>query len=226
MALHREKARLLARRGARDGALAVLERGLRAAPGHPLLVADLLDVAEEANRPDSIAQALSQMDLPPGSYRYDEALLRRGEAGARAGALGEAAGSLDQLTPDSPLAPLAALARVRPGGAAGRRRGAVAPVRGRGRAAGGDRASSWRHRRSRASRAPRPAAREAAHLLCRAAVIRLEQLDDAPGAEALLARALELAPGLSAGAGDAAGGAGRSCATGRRWPICTSAKRS
>src|SRR5262249_54360124 len=43
VAMYREKARLLQKRGAREAALAVLERALRTQPGHPLLIADFLD---------------------------------------------------------------------------------------------------------------------------------------------------------------------------------------
>src|SRR4051812_37823538 len=49
----REKARILLRRGARDAALAVLERTLQVAPAHPLVQLDFLDAAEEAGRPDA-----------------------------------------------------------------------------------------------------------------------------------------------------------------------------
>ena len=194
VALHREKARVLQKRGARDAALAVLERGLRFAPGHPLLVADLLDVAEEAGRADAIARLLDGGALREGSYRYQEALLRRAEAASRVGAFGEAALSLDQIPADSSLAPLARLARTRLMARLGDGEGLsqlfveeadrlAAPAN----EAPGEAAPA-------ASPARAPVAEEAAHLYTRAAVIRAEHLDDVPGAETLLRRALEVRP--------------------------------
>ncbi|HEY0715854.1 MAG TPA: hypothetical protein VGF45_24435, partial [Polyangia bacterium] len=93
VAVHREKARFLVVRGDRDGALALLGRGLERLPRHPLLLADLLDFADELGRPDAIAGLRHAGHLPPGE-RSDEAQVRRAEAAARSGAYGEAMGIL------------------------------------------------------------------------------------------------------------------------------------
>ena len=143
---------------------------------------------------------LEQSGLEPGSYRHDEALLRRAESASRAGALGEAAGSLDQLAPDSALAPL-----VDPGshpdpGPTGRRGGAVPAVRVGGRAAGGvgyrGGRRTWRphgHAAARpnlagGARGGPPAVPGRGHSPGNTWTMPA-------GAEALLTRALELSPG-------------------------------
>lgn len=108
----REKACILLKRGARDAALAVLDRALRIVPTHRLALLDFLDVASEAGRADAIANLLDGLraDLPADVNA--EALLRQAEMAIRSGALGEAVGTLARIAPDNPLAPLARLARL------------------------------------------------------------------------------------------------------------------
>ena len=199
VAVHREKARLLCQRGARDGALAVLERGLRLLPRHPLLVSDLLALADEAGRPDAIAALEQAGHLEPGEAT-DEAVLRRAEAAARTGAYGEAMGILGGLPADGPMAALAALLRVRVLARTGDLEGLAEAFASQADAlartddvdgAGGTGAGVDGAGAARVDQASR---REAAHLLVRAAVIRGELLKDAATAKGLLARALELAP--------------------------------
>jgi tetratricopeptide (TPR) repeat protein len=110
---HREKARILLRRGARDAALAVLERTLRVAPAHPLVVMDFLDAAEEAGRPDAIVEMLEGPLSQLPAEAQAEALLRRAEIAEKAGALGEAIGALDRIPEASVFSSLALLARLR-----------------------------------------------------------------------------------------------------------------
>jgi tetratricopeptide (TPR) repeat protein len=198
---HREKARILLRRGARDAALAVLERTLRVAPAHPLVLLDFLDAAEEAGRADAIVAMLDGplADLVPEEQA--EALLRRAEIAEKAGALGEAIGTLDRIPAASPLAPLVTLARLRVlarlQDADGLSR-AFAEIADR--LAGGDEIDR----------------REAAHLLVRAATARARAAEGGEGsgsAEALLRRALELVPGY----GPAAAGLAATLAHGKRF---------
>ena len=196
VAVHREKARLLCARGARDGALAVLERGLRFLPRHPLLVADLIDLADEAGRPDAIAAVEQGGHLEPGEPT-EQVAMRRAEAAARNGAYGEAMGILGGLSADGPVAPLAELLRTRVLARTGDLEGlAEAFVATADRLCGDGQADA-------------AAKREAAHLLVRAAVLRgmgtraaregtdvteVTDLGKKLSPEALLARALELAP--------------------------------
>jgi lipopolysaccharide biosynthesis regulator YciM len=195
VSLYREKARLLQKRGARDAALAVLERALRAAPAHPLLIADYLDLAEEAGRPDAIAALLEGplaehegTRLPAAlAGRREEALLRRAESAARSGALGEAIQALDRLPPGSRMEPLAALARVRILARLGDADGLAQAFAAH--------ADALLEERSDLERPADPARRrEAAHFLVRAATARREFHQDTAGAEACLRRAIALAP--------------------------------
>jgi tetratricopeptide (TPR) repeat protein len=192
VAVHREKARLLSSRGARDGALAVLERGLRLTPGHPLLVADLLDLADQAGRPDAIAALERDGHLAAG-LATEEAALRRADAAARNGAYGEAMGILAGLPPDGPMAAQATLLRTRVLARTGDLEGlADAFIAAADRLSEGGSSEQARDLEAR---------HEAAHLLVRAAVLRgmgaaavSGDLGDAAAkGEALLARALELA---------------------------------
>ena len=191
VALHREKARSLSKRGAREAALAVLERGLGMVPGHPLLIADLLDLAEEVGRADTIARLIEGGAVREGSYRHHEALLRRAEVASRVGALGEAIGSLEQIPESSRLFPLAWLARVR-----------VVARLGDGEALARLFAEQAERLVTEASGAAPGGAEiaEAAHLLTRAAAIHGEEgsAEDLTAAAGLLRRALELVPGFPA----------------------------
>ena len=204
---HREKARILLRRGARDAALAVLERTLRVAPAHPVVLLDFLDAADEAGRADAIVAMLDGplADLP--AEQQAEALLRRAEIAEKAGALGEAIGTLERIPAASPLAPLVTLARLR---VLARLQDAEGLSRAFGeiadRLAGGDEIDR----------------REAAHLLVRAATARARVAAEAPAGddgqasgsgEALLRRALELVPGY----GPAAAGLAATLAHGKRF---------
>jgi tetratricopeptide (TPR) repeat protein len=177
---HREKARILLRRGARDAALAVLERTLRVAPAHPIVLLDFLDAAEEAGRADAIEAMLEGplADLPATAQA--EALLRRAELVEKAGALGEAIGMLDRIPAESPYAPLAALARLR--------------VLARLQDAEGL-ARAFTETAERLVDGDEGQRREAAHLFVRAATARHRALDDVAGAEELLRRALAVQPG-------------------------------
>jgi cellulose synthase operon protein C len=188
VAVYREKARLLQRRGARDAALAVLERALRTAPIHPLLVTDYLDLAEEAGRPDAIAGLIEGPLAQIGGRKLEEALLRRAESAARSGALGEAIGALDRISPESRFAPLAALARVRILARLGDAEGLVQAFSAEAARMleVGDGANGH------ARKLPRE--REAAHFYVRAATARREFLNDPRGAEADLRRAIALFP--------------------------------
>ncbi len=189
VAVHREKARLLAKRGSRDSAMAVLERGLRLSPRHPLLVADLVDLADEAARPDTIA-ALEEAGHLPAGLAADEANLRRAEASARNGAYGEAMGILAGLPETSPVQPLARLLRVRVMSRTGDAEGlSEAFVSEADRLLGDASESGGRN--------------EAAHLLVRAAVLRrMSATVGEPGEPGetddagLLKRALSLVPGF------------------------------
>ncbi len=191
VALCREKARLLMRQGAAEAALAVLERGLKAAPEHPLLIADLFDVAEKAGQADAIAPLVEDAHTVSGSGRRDEALLRRAEAAARAGALGEAIETLDRLTRGSRLAALASLARVRIVARSGDAEGLA-----RLHAANAERMVAPTNGTSGpGARALDPeSAREAAHLLVRAAFIHHHILKNARAAREPALRALSLVP--------------------------------
>ena len=182
VALFREKARAMEKRGDSAAALAVVERALGLVPGHPLLVADMLELGEANQDPDALARLL-EGSLSARSPRRDEALLRRAACAARAGALGEAIGSLDLVPTGSPWQPLVDLARVRiltqlrdPEGLRQAYRLLVE------RRLAGEPADP--HHRA-----------EAAHLLVRAAVVGLEFLEDPAGAQADLGQALALVPG-------------------------------
>jgi tetratricopeptide (TPR) repeat protein len=198
---HREKARILLRRGARDAALAVLERTLRVAPAHPIVLLDFLDAADEAGRADAIVAMLDGplADLAP--EQQAEALLRRAEIAEKSGALGEAIGTLERIPPASPLTPLVTLARLRVlarlQDADGLSR-AFAEIADR--LAGGDEVDR----------------REAAHLLVRAATARARVQEEQEGvatAETMLRRAMELVPGY----GPAAAGLAVTLAHGKRY---------
>jgi tetratricopeptide (TPR) repeat protein len=176
----REKARILLRRGARDAALAVLERTLRVAPAHPLVQLDFLDAAEEAGRPDAIVAMVEGplAVLPPEAQA--EALLRRAQIAEKAGALGEAIGALERIPASSGFAPLVALARLR---VLARLQDADGLARAFAEAA--DQLADGDERQRR----------EAAHLLVRAATARQQALDESGGAESDLRQALVLTPG-------------------------------
>jgi tetratricopeptide (TPR) repeat protein len=198
---HREKARILLRRGARDAALAVLERTLRVAPSHPIVLLDFLDAADEAGRADAIVAMLDGplADLP--AEQQAEALLRRAEIAEKTGALGEASGTLERIPAASPLAPLVTLTRLRVlarlQDADGLARAFVEVAE---RLSGGDEVDR----------------REAAHLLVRAATARARVTEEGEGsgnAEALLRRALALVPGY----GPAAAGLAATLAHGKRF---------
>lgn len=186
--LYREKARILLRRGARDAALAVLERALALAPTHPLLALDFLDVAEEAGRADAIAALLGGANgdgshLDPDTR--EEVLLRRAEVAARSGAWGEAIGSLDRISDSSRVAPLARLVRQRVLTLLGDGDGLAKALADQATSVLGDDPT-----------AASPASRlEAVHLLSRAGAVRAGALKDAAGAEILFVRALAILPG-------------------------------
>jgi hypothetical protein len=189
VAVYREKARLLHRRGAPEAALVVLERGLRIAPHHPLLIADLLDIAEKTGLAGTIAPLLEEIDTLSGGVRRDEALLRRAEAAAREGALGEAMRSLDRLSPRSRLHPLCALARVRVVARSGDADGLARLF-----AAEAERLLAPTNGASAPAVADEEAAREAAHLLVRAAYIQHQVLGNAREAREPALRALAVVP--------------------------------
>lgn len=210
VALLREKARRLQKRGTREAALAVLERALRLAPRHPLLVADVLDLAEDAGKYEVMANAvagaadLARSEGPesaPGDEARrstDEALLRVAETAARVGAHDAARAALARIPAASPVALLASFARIRVLGQLGQ---------------GDELAAAWAEQArtllhvggevlgldAAATRA------EACHLLVRAAVVSEEHAQasgqDAPNdagsgqAEALLREALVVEPG-------------------------------
>ena len=148
-------------------------------------------MAEKAGLVDTIAPLLEEIDSLPRGVRRDEALLRRAEAAAREGALGEAMGSLDRLSRSSRLAPLAALARARVVARSGDAEGLarlfaaeaerlLGPTNGAGARTVGVTDGE--------------VAREAAHLLVRAAVIHHQVLHNARAARDAALRALGLQP--------------------------------
>jgi hypothetical protein len=191
VAVHREKARFLVAGGKRDGALALLSRALERLPRHPLLLADLLDFADELGRPDAIAGLQHAGHLPPGE-RSDEAQVRRAEAAARSGAYGEAMGILSEFSAESPYAALASLVRVRVLARTGDVEGLVNAFVAEAKRLDPDGATGGND-----GDVDVAAKTEAAHLLVRAAVLRGEALSDPRGAEALLRRALVALPGYS-----------------------------
>jgi tetratricopeptide (TPR) repeat protein len=190
VALYREKARLLLRRGAHEAALAVLDRGLRVAPDHPLLIADLFDAAEKAGRSDAIAPLIDEQRTPLPPARRDEALLRRAEAAARAGALGEAMGSLDRVGRGSRHSALVTLARIRVVARSGDAEGLARLF-----TAEAERLVAPREGfRVNGVAADSESAREAAHLLVRSAIIHHQVLKNPRAAREPALRALSLVP--------------------------------
>jgi tetratricopeptide (TPR) repeat protein len=190
VALYREKARLLLRRGAHEAALAVLERGVRVAPDHPLLIADLFDAAERAGETDAIAPLLDDQRTPLTPAKRDEALLRRAEAAARAGALGEAMGNLDRVARSSKHAALVTLARIRVVARSGDAEGLARLF-----TAEAERLVAPREGfRVNGVAADSESAREAAHLLVRAGIIHHQILKNPRAAREPALRALSLVP--------------------------------
>ncbi len=185
VALYREKARGLLRRGAREAALAVIERALKRAPDHPLLLADLVDISEEAGKTEVLGPALNgQGGAQLTGDDREGALLRRAEAASRAGAAAEALICLDSLAPKGRFFPLGVLARAR-----------LLAVLG-----DVDRLATHYADEGRrmASTGTTPEIRnEAAHWLVRGAVIRHEHVKEGPIAESLLREALGLVPGYA-----------------------------
>ncbi len=173
----REKARMLLRRGAKDAALSVVERALTICPGHPLAWIDYLDLAEEAGKADAVEAMAGTVDA--GSEAAAEALLRKAEMVERAGALGEAVRTLERISRETEVAPLATLARAR---VLARLQDGEGLANAFGELAAGL-AKGDENERS-----------EAAHFFVRAGLTRMRALGDSTGAEPLFRRALEMVP--------------------------------
>jgi tetratricopeptide (TPR) repeat protein len=97
-ALLRERARLLRDAlGDPRGALEALEGAARLAPGHPLVAADLIDLAEPQGRFDVIERVVTRFEAAAGrdADRAQALALRRVRALGRADRVAEALGALD-----------------------------------------------------------------------------------------------------------------------------------
>ncbi len=204
VALYREKARIFLGRGAKDAALAILDRALALAPSHPLVVLDFLDVAQETGRVGAMASLLAQGGQSLDRALRDELLLWRADVAARAGAWGEAILALDDIDAAGSSAPLAHLSRLRVLTLSGdAEQLAHAMV---------DEANRILTRSTGSPASPLALAR-AADVATRAAGLRDRVLADPVGAEALYHRALEAIPNFA----PAVDGLSGLLATAARW---------
>ncbi len=186
-ALLREKAHLLRNElGDAEGAWKALDEALPHAPSHPLVLLEMMDIAEELRRDDLVGEVISRCRFavtttPPPSTAAAGArqaiLLRHLEILARGDRALEAVQLLNdhsELSADDPTVfALGAVLRAKAGDAAG----LAALCEGEGRRLSDSDAAG------------------SAHALVRAASIRDHLLDDGAGAETLYRQALTAAPG-------------------------------